>query len=48
MACVVDHDSGMEWDHDMIAPAARRRRQRRLLEIRRRYDEADRKLKVKE
>jgi metal-sulfur cluster biosynthetic enzyme len=26
----VAHDSGLDWDHDLIAPAAQARRQRRL------------------
>lgn len=26
----VTHDSGLDWDHDLIAPAAQARRQRRL------------------
>lgn len=34
-AVTVGHDSGLDWDHDMIAPAARRRRELRLSVIRR-------------
>ena len=30
----VGHDSGLDWDHDMIAPAAQARRQRRLAQLR--------------
>lgn len=30
----VSHDSGLDWDHDMIAPAAQARRQRRLAMLR--------------
>lgn len=30
----VTHDSGLDWDHDMIAPAAQARRRRRLDAIR--------------
>lgn len=29
-AVLVTHDSGLDWDHDRIAPAAQARRQRRL------------------
>lgn len=36
-ACEVEHDSGLDWDHDMIAPAAQRRRQLRLQAVRQRY-----------
>lgn len=31
----VGHDSGLDWDHDMIAPAARGRRELRLSVLRR-------------
>lgn len=37
-ACVVDHDAGFDWDHDMIAPAARQRRRLRLLAVQREYE----------
>ena len=30
----VRHDSGLDWDHDMIAPEAQARRQRRLRALR--------------
>ena len=30
----VSHDSGLDWDHDMIAPEAQARRQRRLAMLR--------------
>lgn len=30
----VEHDSGLDWDHDMIAPTARRRRELRLSVVR--------------
>lgn len=30
----VTHDSGLDWDHDMIAPKAQARRQRRLAMMR--------------
>lgn len=30
----VRYDSGLDWDHDMIAPAAQARRQRRLAALR--------------
>jgi metal-sulfur cluster biosynthetic enzyme len=30
----VSHDSGLDWDHDMIAPEAHARRQRRLAMLR--------------
>lgn len=30
----VSHDSGLDWDHDMISPAAQARRQRRLAMLR--------------
>lgn len=29
-AVVVDHDNGLDWDHDLIAPAAQARRRARL------------------
>lgn len=31
----VRHDAGLDWDHDMIAPAAQARRRRRLLALQR-------------
>jgi len=31
----VRHDSGLDWDHDMIAPEAQARRRRRLLALHR-------------
>jgi metal-sulfur cluster biosynthetic enzyme len=34
-AVSVCHDSGLDWDHDMIAPDAQARRQRRLLTLKR-------------
>lgn len=33
-AVSVCHDSGFDWDHDMIAPEARARRERRLAQLR--------------
>ena len=30
----VRHDSGFDWDHDLIAPAAQARRQARLVMLR--------------
>lgn len=30
----VSHDSGLDWDHDMISPEAQARRQRRLAMLR--------------
>ena len=30
----VGHDAGLDWDHDMIAPEAQARRQRRLAALR--------------
>jgi metal-sulfur cluster biosynthetic enzyme len=36
--CVVDHDSGFDWDDDMIAPAAAHRRRLRLESVRREYE----------
>lgn len=36
--CVVDHDSGFDWDDDMIAPAAAQRRRIRLDAVRREYE----------
>lgn len=30
----VSHDAGLDWDHDMIAPEAQARRQRRLAMLR--------------
>ena len=33
-AVSVGHDSGFDWDHDMIAPEAQARRQRRLAQLR--------------
>jgi metal-sulfur cluster biosynthetic enzyme len=35
----VDHDLGLDWDHDMIAPQAQARRQLRLLTIQNRATE---------
>jgi metal-sulfur cluster biosynthetic enzyme len=34
-AVTVRHDAGLDWDHDLIAPAARRRRELRLSVLRR-------------
>ena len=34
--CTVTRDSGFDWDHDMMAPEARHRRQLRLLALRER------------
>lgn len=34
--CVVTRDSGFDWDHDMMSPEARGRRQLRLLALRER------------
>ena len=34
--CVVTRDSGFDWDHDMMSPEARGRRQLRLLSLRER------------
>ena len=31
--CVVEHDSGLDWNHDMMAPDARERRQLRFLTL---------------
>ena len=33
-AVAVHHDSGLDWDHDLIAPAARHRRELRLSVLR--------------
>lgn len=33
----VSNDSGLDWDHDLIAPAAQARRQDRLAKLRERY-----------
>ena len=38
--CVVDHDNGMHWDDDLIAPAAADRRRLRLLAVRREHESA--------
>lgn len=35
----VRHDSGLEWDHDMIAPEAQARRRHRLLMLRTRLEQ---------
>lgn len=32
-SCQVTRDSGLEWDHDMMSPAAQQRRQLRLVEV---------------
>lgn len=34
----VHHDAGLDWDHDLIAPAARARRDRRLQVMRRAHE----------
>lgn len=36
--CVVEHDSGFDWDHHMIAPAAAERRRLRLVAIREEHE----------
>jgi metal-sulfur cluster biosynthetic enzyme len=36
--CVVDHDSGFDWDDDMIAPPAAQRRRLRLAAIRQEHE----------
>jgi metal-sulfur cluster biosynthetic enzyme len=46
--CVVDHDSGFDWDDDMIAPAAAQRRRLRIQAVRREYESSRGALEVQQ